>query len=424
MSAGRVVVIGAGPAGLIAAGEAAVGGARTILLEKNRSAGEKLLLTGKGRCNLTSSEDDTGSFLAKFGHNGKFLYSVFSRFGPSETMDFFRSLGIELSIERGRRVYPASGDARDVLDALLRRACSGGAEVRCGAGVLDVEINDGRIRRLITSNGTVEGDAFVLCTGGKSFPKTGSTGDGYRLASKAGHTIVPPVPALCPVTTVERWPRCAWGLTLRNVSLVLRQGGRVLADRFGELLLTKFGISGSIAMDMSKEIAAALNSGEAELIIDLKPALSEDVLCRRIKRDFEKFSGRVLKDSLGDILPADFIPAFLRSVRIPEVARVDGIGNDAISEIASALKGYRLTPKGLLGFDWAIVTAGGVALDEIDPRSMRSKIAENLFFAGEIIDIDGPTGGFNLQMCWSTGFQAGRSAVDYACPGRRKWGKE
>lgn len=177
-------------------------------------------------------------------------------------------------------------------------------------------------------------------------------------------------------------------------------------------------------MDMSKEIAAALNSGEAELIIDLKPALSEDVLCRRIKRDFEKFSGRVLKDSLGDILPADFIPAFLRSVRIPEVARVDGIGNDAISEIASALKGYRLTPKGLLGFDWAIVTAGGVALDEIDPRSMRSKIAENLFFAGEIIDIDGPTGGFNLQMCWSTGFQAGRSAVDYACPGRRKWGKE
>ena len=413
MNGRRVVVIGGGPAGLMAAGRAAKRGARVTLVEKNSTAGNKLLLSGKGRCNLTSSEEDTSSFISRYGSNGKFLHSPFSKFGPRETINFFQSRGVPLKVERGKRVFPASGGAREVLDSLLNYALGAGCDILYGCDTLDLEVRDGRIHRLFSRDREIEGDAFILCTGGKSFPKTGSTGDGYRFARKSGHTVITPTPALCPVKTLERWPESSFGITLRNVSLSLTQGGREVSRRFGELSLTSFGISGPIAMDMSKEIDAALGSSDVSLSIDLKPALSHLVLARRIKRDFEKLSGRILRRSLGGLLPSGLIPALLRATPVSGEKDVGKITNGEIDALSALMKDYRLTPTGLLGFDWAIVTSGGVALKEIDPRSMRSKIVDNLFFAGELINIDGPTGGFNLQMCWSTGHLAGESAADF-----------
>ncbi len=414
MNGRRVVVIGGGPAGLMAAGRAAERGARVTLVEKNSTAGNKLLLSGKGRCNLTSSEEDTSSFISRYGSNGKFLHSPFSKFDPRETINFFQSRGVPLKVERGKRVFPASGGAREVLDSLLNYALGAGCDILYDCDTLDLEVRDGRIHRLFSRDREIEGDAFILCTGGKSFPKTGSTGDGYRFARKSGHTVITPTPALCPVKTLERWPESSFGITLRNVSLSLTQGGREVSRRFGELSLTSFGISGPIAMDMSKEIDAALGSSDVSLSIDLKPALSHLALARRIKRDFEKLSGRILRRSLGGLLPSGLIPALLRATPVSGEKDVGKITNGKIDALAALLKDYRLTPTGLLGFNWAaIVTSGGVALKEIDPRSMRSKIVDNLFFAGEVIDIDGPTGGFNLQMCWSTGHLAGESAADF-----------
>jgi len=414
LKGGRVVVIGGGPAGLLATGRAAERGALAVLLEKNAAPGKKLLLSGKGRCNLTSSEEDTDLFLSKYGRNGRFLYSVFSRFGPAETISFFESIGVELKEERGKRIFPAAGGAPGVLDALRRYAVGAGAEIRCENEALDLVLREGRVRSVLTKDGEIEGDAFIICTGGKSFPRTGSTGDGYRFARRAGHTVVPPVPALCPVRTAERWPETCHGLTLRNVSLSLRRNGKVTTSRFGELLLTHFGLSGPIAMDMSKEIAAALESGGGELVIDLKPALTHQVLTKRIRRDLDRLSGKHLKEALGGLLPSGLISAVIMKSPIPEQKLVNDIGNREVGELAALLKAFQLTPTGLLGFNWAVVTSGGVAIDEIDPGTMRSKIVENLFFAGEVIDIDGPTGGFNLQMCWSTGHQAGESAAVYA----------
>ncbi len=412
MSAPQIVVIGGGPAGLIAAGRAAEKGARVILVEKNQTVGEKLLLSGKRRCNLTNSEEDMDVFLSKYGPNGKFLYSSFASFGPRETISFFQSRGVPLKEERGKRFFPATGGSEGVLAALLNYVREGGVTIYRKRESINLEIRNGRVLRFILRGQEVEGDAFIICTGGKSFPKTGSTGDGYRFARRAGHTVIPPVPALCPVKTVEKWPLASRGMTLRNVSLTLWKNGEVESQRFGELLLTHFGISGPIAMDMSKEIAAAMETGTARLTLDLKPALSLPVLKNRISRDFEKFSGRKFKDSLGELLPRGLIPAVLALAPLPEEKIVNSASNQEIETLAELLKAFPLTPDGLLGFDWAIVTSGGVALKEIEPRTMRSKLVENLFFAGEVLDLDGPTGGFNLQMCWSTGYQAGESATD------------
>ena len=412
MSSGpRVVVIGGGAAGLIAAGRAAEKGARVILVEKNQALGAKLILSGKGRCNITNAEEDMEIFLSKYGPKGKFLYSAFSRFGPLETVDFFESRGLKTRVERGKRIFPERGRSEQVVTLLIQYLREGGVTVYRNRESLNLEIRNGLVRRFFLRGEEVEGDSFILCTGGKSFPRTGSTGDGYRFAQRAGHTIIPPAPALCPVKTVEKWPALASGLDLRNVSLTLRLGDTVLSSRFGELSLARFGISGPIAMDMSKEIAAACEAGSPSLSIDLKPALDISVLAARIGRDLKKFAGRAFRDSLGDLMPKALIPAVLELSSIPGEKRAETITEEEIAGLAGLLKGMPLRPAGLLGFDWAIVTSGGVNLKEVDPRTMGSKIVGNLFFAGEILDLDAPTGGFNLQMCWSTGWVAGESAA-------------
>ena len=411
MTGRKVVVIGGGAAGLIAAGRAAEMGASVILVEKNQELGAKLLMSGKRRCNLTNAEEDGEAFLAAYGPKGKFLHSAFSRFGPAETLEFFTSRGLTTKVERGKRVFPAKGGAEGVINCLISYLKKGRVAVYRNVEALNMEIRGGRVVRSILRGQEVQGDAFIISTGGKSFPKTGSTGDGYRFALRAGHEIVPPAPALCPVRLKEKWPLIARGVNLRNVSLTLLLDGLPVAKRFGELLLTHFGVSGPIAMDLSKEIGAACASGEALLSLDLKPALSMEVLEGRIGRDFVKFSGRKFQDSLGDLLPRGLILPVLDRSSVPGDKIVDYISEEEISELASILKDFRLTPDGLLGFNWSIVTSGGVNLKEVDPKTMRSKLVENLYFAGEILDIDGPTGGFNLQMCWSTGFIAGENAA-------------
>ncbi|MBL3539598.1 aminoacetone oxidase family FAD-binding enzyme [Aminivibrio sp.] len=415
MSGPRIVVIGGGAAGLMAAGRAAERGARVILVEKNQTLGAKLLLSGKGRCNLTSAEEDLETFLSAYGSKGKFLYSAFSRFGPARTLEFFASRGLRTKVERGKRVFPEKGGSERVINCLIGYIRQGGVTVYRNREALNLEIRDGRAVRFILRGQEVEGDAFIVCTGGKSFPKTGSTGDGYRFAKRAGHEVIQPVPALCPVRLKEKWPQSARGLNLKNVSLTLLKDGIVVSRRFGELLLTHFGISGPIAMDMSRDIGEACTSGNATLILDLKPALTMDVLTARIERDLKKYAGKMFRDCLKDLLPRDLIPAVVEKATIPPDKRGEYISPEEKRELACLLKEFPLTPEGLLGFDWSIVTSGGVDLREIDPGTMRSKIVENLYFAGEILDIDGPTGGYNLQMCWSTGYAAGDSAASSAC---------
>lgn len=416
MAGPKVVVIGGGAAGMIAAGRAAELGATVMLVEKNQTLGAKLMLSGKGRCNLTNAEEDMETFLAAYGPNGKFLYSAFSRFGPAETLQFFSSLGLETKVERGKRVFPAHGGAERVINCLFDYLKRGRVAVLRNKEALNLEIRDGKAVRFILRGQELEGDAFIICTGGKSFPKTGSTGDGYRFAKRAGHHVITPAPALCPVRLAEKWPPQARGLNLRNVSLSLVKEGKIISRRFGELLLTHFGISGPIAMDMSREIEDASASEGAGLLLDLKPALSAETLKARIGRDFEKYSSMMFKDSLRDLLPGGLIPVMLEKSSVPPDKIVRYISPEEIDELAGLMKALPLTPRGLLGFDWSIVTAGGVDLKETDPRTMASRLVHNIFFAGEILDLDGPSGGFNLQACWSTGYIAGESAAAVNAP--------
>lgn len=409
-----VVVLGGGAAGLMAAGRAAEAGARVILVEKGGTLGSKLLLSGKGRCNLTSAEEDMQTFLARYGPKGKFLYPAFTRFGPKETVRFFEDRGVQTAVERGKRVFPARGGATRVLNCLIGYLRQGNVTIYRNREALNLIIREGRAERFILRGLEAEGTTFIVATGGKSFPKTGSTGDGYRFAERAGHRVIPPEPALCPVRTREQWPLSAQGTTLRNVTLTLWEGGKKRTERFGEMLLTNFGISGSIAMDMSREIARTAEGGQALLTIDLKPALSHETLTARIGRDFMKHAAHPVGDGLKELLPMGLIPVVLERAAIPRERKVDTLGGDDIRRLVDAVKALSLTPDGLLGFRWAMVTAGGVDLREVDPRTMRSRFVENLYFAGEVLDLDGPTGGFNLQMCWSTGYLAGESAAKVA----------
>ncbi len=413
MKGPRVVVIGGGAAGLMAAGRAAEKGARVVLVEKNQTLGAKLLLSGKGRCNLTSAEEDLDTFLSPSAPRGSFFIRLFPGSAPLKPWIF--PPGDSGQRWNGEKGFSRKGGSERVINCLIDYIRQGGVTVYRNREALNLEIRDGRAVRFILRGQEVEGDAFLICTGGKSFPRTGSTGDGYRFAKRAGHQVLQPVPALCPVRLKDKWPQTARGLNLKNVSLTLLKDGTVVSRRFGELLLTHFGISGPIAMDMSRDIGEAYSTGNAALLLDLKPALPLDVLTARIGRDLEKYAGKMFRDCLKDLLPGGIIPAVVEKATIPPDKKAEYISPEEKNELARLLKEYPLTPDGLLGFDWSIVTSGGVDLKEIDPRTMGSKIVENLYFAGEILDLDGPTGGFNLQMCWSTGFVAGDSAALSAC---------
>jgi len=402
-----VAVIGAGPAGLMAAGQAAALGARVVLIDKNQRLGRKLLMTGKGRCNLTQAEFNDKEFIKKLGKNSQWFFSALATFGPAEVIEFFEARGLKTKTERGGRVFPVSDKALEVLDVLLKYLRAGKVKILSGEEVLGFETEAGKLSAIKLKDKKIFAKFFILSTGGKAYPATGSTGDGYAWAKKLGHKIIAARPALVPVETKEVWPKNLQGLSLKNVELSVWQNQKKRDSRFGELLFTHFGLSGPIVLDLAKKIGELLPDNEVELRLDLKPALNGEQLDKRLQRDFLAFGNKNFKNYLPDLLPQKMIETIIRFSGILSDKKLNSISRQERQKLAGILKNMKITVRGLMGFDQAIVTSGGVDLKEINSRTMQSKIVDNLLFAGEIIDLDGPTGGYNLQICWSSAWLAG-----------------
>ena len=405
-----IAVIGGGPAGMISAGRAGELGAKVLLLEKNSKLGRKLLITGNSRCNLTQAEFNIREMVEKFGPNGKFLFSSLSAFGVKETIDFFNEHGLETKIERGDRVFPASDDAKDVLDVLVKYMAKNHVTVLCDAQVISLEKNGNRINRLVSNKGEIIADNYILCTGGKSFPGTGSTGDGFKWAKDLGHNVTELKPALAPLSISEDWVKSLQGLSLKNVEVTVLLNGEKKESIFGEMLFTHFGVSGPIILTISKIVSALMKKGKVTLSIDLKPALDFTKLDNRLQRDFLKYQNKFFRNALDELLPQKMIPIIVELSEIDPEKQVNSITREERHGLVNLLKSLNMSVIGLLGFEHSLITNGGVHIKEIDPKTMRSKLIENLFFAGEIVDVDGPTGGYNLQVCWSTGYVAGENA--------------
>ncbi|MBA3063456.1 MAG: NAD(P)/FAD-dependent oxidoreductase, partial [Atribacteria sp.] len=354
---------------------------------------------------------DIRKFAEKFGRNGRFLYGALALFGVGEVIDFFESRGVKAKVEQGDRVFPEKGNAQDIVNVLMKYLAEGKVNILLNSEVTGFKQENGKISQVLLRDRQICADKYIICAGGKAYPQTGSTGDGYQWAEQLGHTIIAPVPALNPVKTSEDWVKELQGLSLKNVSLKLFQNGKKQDERFGEMLFTHFGVSGPIVMDMSKKIGALLKNGPVKLILDLKPALDFKKLDKRIQRDFQEFKGRMFKNSLKGLLPLSMIPVIIKLSGVEPEKKVDYISREERNKLVHLLKELELTPTGLLGFKWSVVTNGGVALKEVNPNTMGSKKIENLYFAGEILDLDGPSGGYNLQECWSTGYLAGQSVI-------------
>ncbi len=408
----RVIVVGGGAGGVLAAGRAAELGATVILLERGPKTGRKLRIAGKGRANITNTAE-LQEFISAFGENGKFLYSAFSRFFQNDLTALLERLGVATKIERGGRVFPVSDDADDVADALERWARKSGAEIRLNTRVKSLIIENSRIVGINTNSKTIKCDAVIIATGGITYPATGSTGDGYTMARAVGHNIMEPRPALAAMVSEEPWVKEMQGLSLKNVQASLFftgvDGKRLLiAGQFGEMLFTHFGVSGPIILTLSRRALDYIGKGRVELSIDLKPALSDEQLDARLIRDF--VSRKTFKNYLPELLPRLMIPTFIRLVDIPADSRLNQITALQRKKMLQTLREMTLTIKQLRPADEAIVTAGGVDIKEINPKTMESKLVKGLYFAGEVIDIDATTGGYNLQAAFSTGWVAGEAA--------------
>lgn len=406
-----VIVIGGGPAGIFAAGFAAQQGASVLLLEKNRRCGAKLLITGKGRCNVTNSEEDPRRFSEVFGRNGKALLTALYAFGVPDTISFFEQRGLPLKIERGGRVFPEKGKASDVQKVLDRFVKESGVELLTACTVRKLRTEEGCMSSVETSVGEFSADQFIITTGGLSYPETGCTGDGYRWAEQTAHSLLPPEPALIPVLLAEDWTWELSDFNLKNVHITVQQAGKSITERFGEAFFTHGGIGGPIILDMSAEIRDALKRGAVELILDLKPAVAIELFDKRLQRELATYSNKAFRKSLVNLLPKDMIPLFIRLSEIDPDKKCHSITKVERTKLLAQFKKLELRVSGVEGFKKAIVTSGGVSLKDIDMRTMRSKKVSNLYFAGEILDLDGPTGGYNLQVCWSTGYLAGISAA-------------
>lgn len=405
-----VGIVGAGAAGLMAAGRAASLGKTVIVFEKNSRAGKKILITGKGRCNVTnncSMED----LMANIPGNGKFLYSSLNKFNNIDVMDFFENYNVPLRTERGNRVFPESDRSNDIAKALIRYAEGNGAKFIYRSPVKEILVDNGCVTGVkLDNNDVYELSSVILATGGMSYQITGSTGDGYRMAQQLGHTLIPPKPSLVPLETREKWVADAQGLALKNVGLTVydNKGTKVYRDQ-GEMLFTHFGVSGPMILSASRHILDCGYAGSV-LVIDLKPALSEKALDLRVQRDFAKYARKQFSNSLGDLLPKSLIPVIIELSGIDREKPVHQITKAERAKLVSLLKGLKLTVSKARPIDEAIVTAGGISTKEINPSTMESKLIKGLYFAGEIIDVDGYTGGFNLTIAFSTGFTAGTSA--------------
>ncbi len=400
------IIIGAGPAGMMAASAASDLGKSVVLIEKNKMAGRKLRITGKGRCNVTNSAD-AQSLMRNINENGRFLFSALSAFDSGDTVNFFEGLGVPLKTERGGRVFPESDKATDVAEAMYKKVLSGGCE-----------FVQGEVSEILTENGCISGvrlksgkelaaKSVIIATGGLSYPLTGSTGDGYRMAKALGHSVVSPRAALVPIETNESWPAEMQGLSLKNVKLTLKCDNKSLFSDQGEMLFTHFGVSGPLCLSASCHIKDLAKDYVIE--IDLKPALNEKTLDARLLKDFAKYINRDFINALDDLLPAKMIPVFATLSGIDPRRKVNEITKNERHTICNLLKNMRLTVKSLRPIDEAIITAGGINVKEINPSTMESKLVPGLYFAGEVIDVSAYTGGYNLQIAFSTGYLAGVS---------------
>ena len=406
----KIIVIGGGAAGIMAAIRAAEHGAQVTLLEKMPKVGRKLGITGKGRCNLTNSAD-VEAFVKNI-HNGKFLYSALSNFTAIDTVNFFESLGVKTKIERGGRIFPVSDDASEVIDALTRKMAILGVEVRNNSAVTDILTENKKIVGVKVGDKIFNCDAVILATGGLSYPKTGSTGDGFRLAKRLGHTITEILPALVPLEVEEDFVRDLQGLSLKNVRVKLLSDGKKVAEQFGEMIFTHFGVSGPIILTLSRQAAKLLAEKKfVELEINLKPALTPEQLDARILRDFDKFKGKIIKNSLHELLPSKMIPIVLDLAYLDENKRVDEITSAERRRLIEILQALPLTITKTRPIAEAIVTSGGISVKEVNPKTFESKIIKNLYIVGEVLDVDGFTGGYNLQAAWSMGNAAGKFAA-------------
>lgn len=406
-----IIVIGGGPAGIFAAGFAAQQGASVLLLEKNRRCGAKLLITGKGRCNVTNAEDDPRKLSEVFGRNGKSLLTALYAFGVQDTIDFFEQHGLALKIERGGRVFPERGKASDVQKALDRFLTESGVELITSCMVRKLHRDENRLTRVETSQGDFSASQFILATGGLSYPETGCTGDGYRWAKQAGHLLVTPEPALVPIHLSENWTAELCDLNLKNIRILVQQNSKIVTERFGEAFFTHTGIGGPIILDMSAQIRDVLKQGPVQLLLDLKPAVTAELFDKRLQRELVAHTNKVFRKSLKELLPQAMIPLFIRLSGIDPEKKCHSVTKAERTKLLSLFKGLVLNVSGVEGYKKAIITSGGVSLRDIDMRTMRSKKLTNLYFAGEMVDLDGPTGGYNLQVCWSTGYLAGISAA-------------
>ena len=417
----KVVVIGGGPAGMMSAVMAKEAGNEVILIEKMKSLGRKLLITGKGRCNITSSLP-MEEFIKNTPGNGKFLYSAFNNFSNEDIINFLKEEGLEVKEERGNRIFPVTDKSQDVLNCFIKRLKKDKVEIHLGERVEEIlydEKNEGKIVTGIrTTNGKIEADKIILATGGKSYPLTGSTGDGYCLAQKLGHTITNLKPSLVPIEIFEKSIcKNLQGLSLRNVSIKIvdNENKKEIYSDFGEMLFTHFGVSGPIILSSSAHLVRYKNIDEKfknkniKIIVDFKPALSEEKLEARILRDFEEFKNKQFKNSLDKLLPQKLIPVIIELSNINENKKVNEITKEERKKLVILLKNFTLTLEKLRPIEEAIITSGGINIKEINPKTMESKLVKNLYFAGEIIDVDSYTGGFNLQIAYSTGYVAGLS---------------
>ena len=386
---------------------AAQRGLNVVLLEPNKMLGKKLRITGKGRCNVTNN-CDIKTILANIPGDGRFLYSALNRLGPQDTMALFEALGVPLKTERGSRVFPVSDRSHDIANALERAYAHAGGRV-VHAAATDILTQDGAVSAVVTTEGTIDCDAAVICTGGLSYPLTGSTGDGYRLAQRLGHTVTPTRASLVPLESDDPWCAEMQGFSLRNVTLtVYDEQNKVIYSDLGEMLFTHFGVSGPLVLSASAHMRD-FSQHKYRLSIDLKPALDEKKLDARILRDFQKYANRDFKNALYDLAGHAMIPVLVRLSGIPEDTKVNAITREQRHRLVELFKHFPVSVTGTRPIDEAIITSGGVSLKEVNPRTMGSKLVPGLYFAGEVLDLDAYTGGFNLQIAWSTGYVAGNA---------------
>lgn len=416
----KIIVIGGGASGIMAAIAAADSGAEVIIIEKNEKIGKKLYITGKGRCNITNNSN-IQNLLLHVVSNPKFLYSAFSAMDSYKLMDFLEKNGLKLKTERGGRVFPLSGKSSDVIKTFKDELEKRNVHVYYNTEVQKINVENGTFKSVDikhlnknSKNGikTINADAVIIATGGISYSLTGSTGDGYRFAKDTGHSVKQTFPSLVPVNTKEGFPKELQGLSLRNIELSLIDGKKILYKEIGEMLFTHFGISGPLVLHASCYMAGK-NLSNMKFIIDLKPALTKQQLNERILRDFSECKNSQFKNSLGRLLPAKLIPVITTLSGIEPVKKVHSVTKQERARLVDLLKGLTITPESLRGFNEAIITRGGVTVKEINPATMQSKKVKGIYFAGEVIDTDAVTGGYNLQIAWSTGYLAGKSA---ACP--------